>query len=395
MKPQLVIAVASPMTLQAFLIKHLERFAQAFKVTVLFPGQQKDWEDTLLKYPQLHEISFQKLDIHRKPSPFNDLQSLIQLIGLIRKLKPDVMLTVTPKAGLLGALAAWVNRVPVRIHIFTGQVWVTRSGVFRSLLKRIDSLIARLSTHPMADSQTQIDFLVEQGIAPVGRIACIHQGSISGVDLSRFKPSPVARQHCRKRLGIPDDHIVFLFLGRLNRDKGLIELMDAFSRVRQIVHTSHLLIVGPDEEGIEAVASSLAAQNPALKGAISFTGRTSEPENFMAASDIFVLPSYREGFGTVVIEAASCGIPCIASNIYGLSDAVVDSVTGCLVPPRESAPLAEAMLTLAHESDVRTRMGTAALERARACFSQEEVSRFLVSFVAKAMQTVKASRAAK
>ena len=373
MKPKLLLAVASPLTIDAFLITHLKYLSARFDITVMFPNLNNEWQAFIEKHPELSTLGFVNLPILRKPSLFSDLACLLSMVRLVRELSPQVMLTVTPKAGLLGALSAWLNRIPVRVHIFTGQVWATRAGLVRVALKALDRLIAYLCTAPLADSQSQIDFLESERIAPKGRIRCIHQGSISGVDSRRFSPAAVNLLPVRQKHDVPQGDILFVFVGRLTRDKGIGELLQAFQQVNKQFVTCSLLVVGPDEENIE----QSVVQHPKIR----FVGKTSQPEAYMAAADVFVLPSYREGFGTVVIEAAACGTPTVATNIYGLSDAVVDGETGLLVPVRDQNKLAEALLFLATNAEKRTLMGEAARQRALVQFSQHAVSTFLVNFL--------------
>ncbi|WP_306481250.1 glycosyltransferase [Limnobacter sp.] len=373
MKPKLLVAVASPLTIDAFLITHLKYLSEQFDITVMFPNLNNEWQAFIEKHPALSSLGFVNLPIRRKPSLFSDLACLLTMARLVRGLAPQVMLTVTPKAGLLGALSAWLNGVPVRVHIFTGQVWATRTGFVRFALKALDRLIATITTAPLADSQSQIDFLESQRIAPKGRIRCIHQGSISGVDSQRFSPAAVNLLPVRQKHGVPEADILFVFVGRLTRDKGIAELLRAFEQVNQQFAACSLLVVGPDEENME----QSAAPHPKVR----FVGKTSQPEAYMAAADVFVLPSYREGFGTVVIEAAACGTPTVATNIYGLSDAVVDGETGLLVPVGDQNKLAEALLFLAANPEKRTLMGEAAQQRAMVQFSQHAVSTFLVNFL--------------
>lgn len=373
MKPRLLLAVASPLTIDAFLITHLKYLSERFDITVMFPNLNNEWHAFTEKHPALSTLGFVNLPIRRKPSLFSDLACLLAMICLVRKLSPQIMLTVTPKAGLLGALSGWFNRIPVRVHIFTGQVWATRTGLVRLALKALDRLIAALTTAPLADSQSQINFLETERIAPKGCIRCIHQGSISGVDSQRFSPAAINLLPVRQKHGVPEDDILFVFVGRLTRDKGISELLQAFEQVHKQFPSSSLLVVGPDEEDIQSSAI--------IHPKIHFAGKTSQPEAYMASADVFVLPSYREGFGTVVIEAAACGTPTVATNIYGLSDAVVDGETGLLVPARDPNKLAEAMLFLSTHPDKRQLMGEAAQQRALVQFSQHAVSTFLINFL--------------
>jgi glycosyltransferase involved in cell wall biosynthesis len=373
MKPRLLLAVASPLTIDAFLITHLKYLSEHFSITVMFPNLNNEWAAFTAQYPHLLQLGFVDLPIQRKPSVCSDIQCLLTMVKRVRWLSPDVMLTVTPKAGLLGAVSSWVNRVPVRVHIFTGQVWATRTGLLRTILKALDRLIVRICTAPLADSQSQIHFLESENVAPKGRVQCIHQGSISGVDSSRFSPLAEKTLPVRELHQIPDSDVLFVFVGRLTRDKGINELLQAFAKVNQQYPNSSLLVVGPDEE--------MLTQSVSVHSKIIFVGKTKQPEAYMAAADVFVLPSYREGFGTVVIEAAACGTPAVVSDIYGLSDAIVNEETGLLVPVRDVNSLAQAMLDLATDPAKRTRMGKAARQRAQVQFSQQAVSSFLVQYL--------------
>jgi glycosyltransferase involved in cell wall biosynthesis len=197
------------------------------------------------------------------------------------------------------------------------------------------------------------------------------------VDARRFKPDRAARNAIRRQLRIPDDAFVALFLGRLNRDKGIPELAEAFAQIAPAHPSMHLVLAGPDEgEMIARTASTLAP----FEGRVHRTGFVSNPEAFMAAADLFVLPSHRESFGLSVVEAAACGIPAIGCAIYGLCDAIVDGETGLLVPKGDAGALASAIAKFAEDSTLRTRLGTNARARVLAKFSQDRlVDAFLSS----------------
>ena len=156
-----------------------------------------------------------------------DLKALIQLHRHFSNNQYDIICTVTPKAGLLGMLAGFLSRVPCRLHIFTGQVWVTRSGMTRWVFKSADKLIAWLATSLLTDSDSQRKFLIDEHVTDAAKVQVIGGGSICGVDTQRFRPCE-DRLELRLNLGIPDDHVVLLFLGRMSRDKGLLDLARAF-----------------------------------------------------------------------------------------------------------------------------------------------------------------------
>jgi len=363
--------VSIPMVAKVFLATHIDalscRFAIDLAVDNPQPGELDGMRARIVHVP-----------IRRKISPWSDFAALLGLWALFRRERYAAVSSVTPKAGMLAMLAAALAGIPLRVHMFTGQVWAARTGWKRRLLKLADRIIARLATHVLADSPSQRDFIVAEGIVPAGRIGVPGHGSICGVDGARFRPDAGRRQAVRQRHGIPDGAVVFLYLGRLNRDKGMPELASAFAAVAR--PEAWLLIVGPDEEGMcQAMRSRLGAAADRCR----FVGYTDRPEDYMAAGDVFCLPSYREGFGMVVIEAAAAGLPAIASRIYGVTDAVEEGVTGLLHEPGDAAEIAQAMALLANDPARRAAMGHAARERALRLFSAEAVTAAWVRFYEK------------
>nr|NJM01490.1 glycosyltransferase family 4 protein [Desulfobacula sp.] len=284
-----------------------------------------------------------------------------------------VVHTITPKAGLIGMTAAFLAGVKIRVHTFTGQVWVTRRGAASWVLKNIDRFFALLTTHAYADSASQREFLIIKKIISRKKIKTMAHGSISGVDLKRFKPDRINREKIRKAFAVEEDSVVILFLGRMNVDKGVKDLISAF--VRMETQTAHLFLVGPDECGIKKQIPLMAGSSQLR---IHIVDYTFEPETYMAAADIFCLPSYREGFGSVIIEAAACGLPSVASRIYGLTDAVVHGVTGFFFPPGDIESLHNAIVALVKDPQLRVCMGKAARNRAWDLFDQKRLTRSMV-----------------
>jgi glycosyltransferase involved in cell wall biosynthesis len=276
-----------------------------------------------------------------------------------------------PKSALLGMLAAFCARVPHRLHMFTGQVWATKTGFSRWTLKMLDKLIAKSATHLLADSFSQRQFLINEHVVNENKIKVLGKGSICGVDIQRFRPNPKARDQIRRDLNIPADAIVYLFLGRLNKDKGVQDLANAFVGLAAKMPSIHLLVVGPDEEGMDEKLGGILHKVLSQYHRVGFTAR---PEDYMACADIFCLPSYREGFGSVIIEASATGLPAIASNIYGLVDAVSNNETGLLHPPRDIEEIQKLLLRLSENHALREIMGAAGMTRAHQYFSSELVT---------------------
>jgi glycosyltransferase involved in cell wall biosynthesis len=265
-------------------------------------------------------------------------------------------------------IAAFLANTGVRVHTFQGEVWESKRGPMRMLLKMLDALIARLATHRLVVGKGEQEFLERQGVLAQGNSTVLGSGSIAGVDVRRFRPDKVERAHMRTELGISEDQIALMYLGRVGRDKGVLDLARAFARLVDVLPDAQLLFVGPDEDRLTAALQ--AASGPARQR-VHFFGYTRTPERYLRAADILCLPSYREGFGLVLIESGACGVPVVASRLYGTSDALVDGVTGVFHQPGDVAGLAEALCRLGCDAELRKRMGTAGRERAEAYFRTE------------------------
>lgn len=368
-RKRVCIVAAVETTITAFLLDQLRALSARYDVTVVTNTQNPGFlADRGL------DVEVVPVAIERRIAPHKDLAALGALIRCFRDRRFDAVHSVTPKAGLLSMMAASITRVPTRIHMFTGQVWATRRGMGRRVLKNADRVTARAATVVLADSGSQREFLVAEGVVAPERIHVLGAGSISGVDLERFRPDEAARKQVREELGIADDATVFLFLGRLNRDKGVLDLARAFALHAARDRRSILLVVGPDEE---AMRPAMEAEIP--PGRVAFVPFTPRPERFMAASDVLCLPSYREGFGSVIIEAAAVGVPAIGSRIYGVTDAIVEGVTGSLHTPGDVEQIAGLLDAMAGDPMKRRDLALAASARARTEFSKERVTRELLA----------------
>ena len=310
------------------------------------------------------------IPINRKINILKDFKALILLFLYFKKENFSLVFSITPKAGFLSILASFTQLIPNRIHIFTGQVWATKKGFRRFILKKIDKLIARFATTILIDSNSQRNFLIEEGVVLNNKSIVLGDGSISGVNLNRFKFNQKKRNKIREKFGFKDSTFVLLFLGRINKEKGILILAEAFSKLQKIYPDLQLWIVGKDEEQL---ASSL--QKIKSVYVLDFS---KFPEDYMMAADLFCQPSFREGFGTSVIEAASCGIPSIVSDIYGLKDAIINDETGILFPVGSSCELEVSLQRLIDDKILRKKMGKLANERVKKKFSQNRLTDELI-----------------
>lgn len=334
-------------------------------------------EDELLN--PIHGVTYKSIKIAREISLLNDLAAIFKLIVLFKKIKFNIVHSTTPKAGLVSALAAYIAMVPVRIHTYTGQVWVEKTGVVRLLSMWADRLIGLLNTQCYADSHSQVEFLIRNRIVSKNKICCLGFGSLAGVDLNRFNQvnySMEQRAALRNRQAIPKDSKVLTFIGRCTKDKGILELLKAFEMIVCQGLRATLLVVGPvEDDGLK----DLDHLNQLTKESIRLIGYSNAPELYLSVTDILLLPSYREGFGTVVIEAAAMGVPAIGTRIPGLEDAIADNETGLLVAVKNQAELADAIKDIMMNEKRLTQLGIAALNRAKNCFSSDYVNQLVIA----------------
>ena len=366
------LTLTSPFVLSAFLQGHLSRLRQSFAMAVCVNRSESDIP---LAAPEGVEV--QDVEIRRKISPWQDAAALWKLWTFYRQRRFNAVITVTPKAGLLGMLAARLAGIPVRVHWFTGQVWATRKGPMRAMLKRIDRFTAACATDVLADSPSQKDFLVCEGVVSDDKISVLGHGSISGVDTTRFRPDPEARQRIRTELQIPGIAPCLVYVGRMSKEKGVPDLLAAFGQLRADFTDLHLILVGPDEEGLLTKST--------IPG-LHVVGYTKNAEAYMSAADIICLPSYREGFGSVLIEGAACGLPAVASRIYGVTDAIVENETGLLHAPGDIAALTDSLRRLVSDDDFRLRLGKKAYERALTSFEAGYLENLFSQFLERLLE---------
>lgn len=355
------------MTVKAFLRNHIKHLSNTYEISLVVNTDNPD----LARDLNLSSLNIIPLPIARNISLFKDVIALAKLTGILRKNAFDAVHSVTPKAGLLAMLAAFFAGIKVRVHIFTGQIWYTKHGLGRFIFKSIDKFISALATNILVDSQSQRDFIINESVINPYKSTVLAEGSISGVDTERFNISKEDNIKQRAILSIPDNAFIFLFIGRMKRDKGIKELLSAFSYVHKRHNNVHLVLVGPDEEGILADVSKKLGESYVNYRHI---GYTDQPEKLFSMADVFCLPSYREGFGTVIIEAAACGVPTIGSDIYGIQDAIVDGTTGFLVQAGDINAFAGKMELFWSDREMLRNFGINARKRAVNNFSQDFVT---------------------
>lgn len=367
-KKKIAFVVAIPMTATAFLMDHIAVLMRYYDVHLIcnFPN-----DDSKIPFEELG-LKCHSVPILRDINVSGDLKGLIALVKVFKREKYQCVHSVTPKAGLLTALAGWLVGVPNRVHIFTGQVWATRKGAMRLMLKSMDRLIAKLNTRLLVDGESQRRFLIDEGVLTEKNSIVPAEGSIAGIKLDRFVISKNVREEERRRIGLKEDDVVFIFMGRLNHDKGIGDLYEAFNRMLSECENAKLLFYGIDEEEYDEKVSKY----PNIKRGVNyfFPGLTKAPYKALQAGDVFVLPTRREGFGISVLEAQALSLPVITSNAYGVVDASVEGVTGLRCGVNDPEGLYMSMKTYYENPDMRKRHGEAGRKRVEEKFNNERVS---------------------
>lgn len=362
-------------TARVFLKNHIEELSIYFDIYLV----ANVLEEEMIYFADIPIKEIKHIKIKRSISLLNDFRTLLHLCSYFKKMRFDAVHTVTPKAGLLGIFASRLVNVSNRIHIFTGQVWHTQKGFYKYFLMFLDRFTVWNSTHILVDGQSQRQFLIKNRIVAASNSLVLGKGSISGVDTNRFIPNVIIKKEVREELGIKENEVVYMFLGRMNTDKGINELANAFSRLRKKYKNAILLFAGGDEENMTPMVIDKVKDEKAL----IFYGITLTPERLLQACDVFCLPSYREGFGTSVIEASLLQIPIICSDTYGLMETIIENKTGLRHKVADSNTLFIAMEKLMNDVTLREKLGTGGRKYVLENFSAQTISEKWVEYYKK------------
>ena len=282
--------------------------------------------------------------MERRVSPLKDLLSLIKLVSVMKKERPDMVHSMTPKAGLLCMMAARMANVPVRVHTFTGLVWPTASGLSRKILMMTDKITCACATHVVPEGEGVKQDL--QCCITRKPLKVLGYGNVKGVDLDYWK---------RTLSAVDSQKFTFVFVGRIVREKGINELVSAFVRLNKEHADTRLLLVGPYEENIDPVLPETKRLIDECE-AIEAVGSQKDVRPFYEQSDVLVFPSYREGFPNVVIEAGAMELPSIVTDINGSREIVENERNGLIVPPYDERALYDAMKWMVEHPNERKRM---------------------------------------
>lgn len=310
---------------------------------------------------EVHEnegIVMEAINMSRKITPFQDLKSLWEMWNFLRKEKPQIVHTHTPKAGIIGMLAARLAGVPHRLHTVAGLPLMEATGIKRKILNFVEKLTYSSATRVYPNSKGLYDFILQNNFTQSNKLKIIANGSSNGINTTFFSPDQVTeleRVAFREKLNIQPDDFVFVFVGRIVSDKGINELIKAFSELKTAENNEltsiKLLLVGGLESDLDPLHPETLAEINHNKDIIS-AGFQQDVRPFFAISDALVFPSYREGFPNVVMQAGAMGLPSIVSDINGCNEIIVEGENGLIIPSKNVEKLKEKMLTLARDKNL-------------------------------------------
>lgn len=304
------------------------------------------------------------------------IKAIAEMKRIFKREKFDLIQYSTPNASLYASVAGKIAKIPFRLYCQWGMVFVGFSGIKRLIFKLEEKLVCKLSTWIEPDSKSNLNFAHDQGLYPTDKGSVVWNGSASGVNLKKFDISQKSnyRKAIRSRYGIPDDAFVYGFVGRITRDKGINELLSAYKQL--LPCNTYLMLVG-NEEIDGNIDMNLFNWSKESENVI-YTGQTDVVEQYLSAMDVYILPSYREGFGSGVIEAEAMGLPVIVSNIPGPTDAMLKDKTGLVVEKADVKSLTEAMNTIYNDRELYQSLASKAHNFAKEHFEQNKLFEYIV-----------------
>lgn len=375
MKKKIIRATTIPRSLSTFCYGMLRELSNRYEVIALSsPGAEVE---LIAKREGVKTIV---VPMERHISLVNDLKSLFVLIGVFRKEKPDMVHSMTPKAGLLCMIAAWLTNVPVRVHTFTGLVFPTSTGLKRTILMLTDKITCACATHIIPEGEGVKNDLANNKIT-CKPLKVLGFGNVRGVDMEFYSRRDAVIKKMKERNLRDESKFTFLFVGRIVRDKGINELVSAFQNLNKSYKETRLILVGDFENELDPVSETTSKtinEHPLIQA----VGRKMGDEllAYYAAADCFVFPSYREGFPNTVLEAGAMGLPSIVTDINGAREIIIQGQNGVIIPPHEADALYQAMVGMAKDVNARNRMANNARDMIASRFEQHFVRKCLYDY---------------
>lgn len=349
MKPKLIRITTVPISLDKLLGKQLSFMNQFFRVTAVSAD-----EEELKKVAGKYGVQYHHVEMTRTISPIKDLKAVWKLYRFLKQEKPEIVHSHTPKAGIVGMMAAYFAKIPVRMHTVAGLPLMESTGVKRKILDTVEKLTYRFATHVYPNSEGLKEFIVKEKFCLPQKLSIIANGSSNGIDTAYFSSDQISEAQkatLKNVLGISKDDFVFVFVGRLVGDKGINELVKAFSNLKLETLHLKLILVGPFESELDPLFPETLTEIENNPNIIS-VGFQSDVRPYFAISSALVFPSYREGFPNVVMQAGAMGLPSIVTDINGCNEIIVEGGNGLIIPVKNSDALQSAMQKMTGEKQV-------------------------------------------
>lgn len=333
---KLVRITTVPISLEKLLEGQLGFMKAYFEVVAISAVKEK-----LEAYGKKEGVRVFSLELTRKITPIKDIAAVFKLYRFLKKEKPSIVHTHTPKAGIVGMTAAWFAGVPNRLHTVAGMPLMEASGFKRKVLNFVEKLTYRFATEVYPNSKGLYDFIIAENFTKASKLSIIGNGSSNGIDTKYFDPVSYSENDkisLRDKLKIPQGHFLYIFVGRLVKDKGINELITAFSKLSDSNNAISLLLVGPFENDLDPLlpeSLSTIEKHPN----IYTVGYQSDVRPYFSIADALVFPSYREGFPNVVMQAGAMGLPSIVTDINGCNEIIAYGKNGLIIPPKDTQAL--------------------------------------------------------
>ena len=366
-----IIRIATiPLSLEKLLEGQLDFMNNYFEVTAI-----SSEKDRLLKYGKQESVATHYLPLTRKITPIKDVWAVWKLYKFLKKEKPQIVHSHTPKAGIVSMLASYFARVPNRLHTVAGLPLLETKGIKRKLLNYVEKLTYRFATKVYPNSQGLYEIILKEKFTIPNKLKIIGKGSTNGIDTEYFNPNHFSKEDFkrkRKELQIPDTDFVFLFVGRLVGDKGINELVNAFEKLQKESENCSLLLVGPFEDELDPLLIN-TKESIDKNNKIILTGYQEDVRIFYVISNVFVFPSYREGFPNVVMQAGAMGFPSIVTNINGCNEIIEDGINGLLIRKKDKNDLFQKMQHLYTNNDLTNKLGASARKKVQKSYERKNV----------------------
>ena len=372
---KLIRITTIPLSLEKLLEGQLTYMNQYYEVIAIAAEKER-----LEQYGEKNGMKTFWVDMTRAITPLKDLKAVWKLYNFFKKEKPEIVHTHTPKAGIVGMLAAKLAGVPLRLHTVAGLPLLETTGKKRKVLNFVEKLTYNLATRVLPNSRGMRDIILSEGFAKKSKLKVLGKGSSNGIDTKYFDPyqfDDSQKKNKRQALGISQEDFVFVFVGRLVSEKGINELVKAFLKLQKQNPKTSLLLVGPFEKDLDPLKEK-TFESIQTNEKIITTGYQEDVRPYFLISNALAFPSYREGFPNVVMQACAMNLPAIVSDINGCNEIVVEGVNGVIIPVKDSSALFSAMELFVNNKNYTDRLSLKAREEICKYYERKEFWQILL-----------------